>query len=43
MYDFIHLFAPHLSRERVDRVAAEADPATRARLAHALSDRLPTL
>jgi LysR family transcriptional regulator, cys regulon transcriptional activator len=43
MYDFMHLFAPHLSRERVDRVAAEPDPAVRAKLAQALNDRLPTL
>ena len=43
MYDFIQLFAPHLTRERVDRVAAEADPAVRAKLAQALGDKLPTI
>ena len=43
MYDFIQLFAPHLTRERVDRVAAEADPAVRAKLALALGDKLPTI
>ena len=43
MYDFIQIFAPHLTRERVDRVAAEADPAARARLAQALGERLPTI
>ena len=43
MYDFIQLFAPHLTRERVDRVAAEADPAVRVKLAQALGEKLPTL
>ena len=43
MYDFIHLFAPHLTREKVDRVAAEPDPAVRAKLAQALGERLPTV
>jgi LysR family transcriptional regulator, cys regulon transcriptional activator len=43
MYDFMHLFAPHLTRERVDRVAAEPDPAVRVKLAQALNDRLPTV
>ncbi len=43
MYDFIHLFAPHLTREKVDRVAAEPDPAVRAKLAQALGEKLPTI
>jgi LysR family cys regulon transcriptional activator len=43
MYDFIQLFASHLTRERVDRVASEADPAVRVKLAQALADKLPTL
>jgi len=43
MYDFMHLFAPHLSREKVDRVAAEPDPAARQRLAAALGEKLRTL
>jgi LysR family transcriptional regulator, cys regulon transcriptional activator len=43
MYDFIALFAPHLTREKVDRVAAEADPAARAKLAQALGEKLRTL
>jgi LysR family transcriptional regulator, cys regulon transcriptional activator len=43
MYDFMALFAPHLTREKIDRVAAEADPAVRARLAQALGEKLRTL
>lgn len=43
MYDFIGLFAPHLTRERVDRVASEADPAARVKLAQALGEKLPTI
>jgi LysR family cys regulon transcriptional activator len=43
MVDFIRIFAPHLTRERVDRVAAEADPAVRVKLAQALGERLPTI
>ncbi|HUS25293.1 MAG TPA: HTH-type transcriptional regulator CysB [Candidatus Binatia bacterium] len=43
MYDFIAIFAPHLTRERVDRVAAEADPAARVRLAQGLGQKLPTI
>lgn len=43
MYDFIAVFAPHLTRDKVDRVAAEEDPATRAKLAQALGEKLRTL
>ncbi|MCI0749301.1 MAG: HTH-type transcriptional regulator CysB [Nevskiales bacterium] len=43
MYDFISIFAPHLTREKVDRVAAEPDPVVRAKLALALGQRLPTI
>lgn len=43
MYDFITSFAPHLTRERVDRIAAEPDPAARAKLAQALTDKLKTI
>jgi LysR family transcriptional regulator, cys regulon transcriptional activator len=43
MYDFMALFAPHLTRERIDAVAAEADPAARTRLAAGLGDKLKTL
>ncbi|MGH8630811.1 MAG: HTH-type transcriptional regulator CysB, partial [Burkholderiales bacterium] len=43
MYDFIALFAPHLTREKVDRVAAEPDPALRAKLALALGEKLRTI
>jgi hypothetical protein len=32
-----------LTRERVDRVASEADPAVRVKLAQALGEKLPTL
>ena len=43
MYDFMALFAPHLTREKIDRVAAEADPTARARLAATLGEKLRTL
>ena len=43
MYDFISIFAPHLKREKVDEVAAEADPAARVNLAQALGQKLPTI
>jgi LysR family transcriptional regulator, cys regulon transcriptional activator len=43
MYDFMALFAPHLTRDRIDRVAAEPDPAVRVRLAAALGEKLKTL
>ncbi len=43
MYDFISIFAPHLKREKVDEVAAEADPAARVKLAQALGQKLPTI
>ncbi|HUR41714.1 MAG TPA: HTH-type transcriptional regulator CysB [Verrucomicrobiae bacterium] len=43
MYDFMALFAPHLTRDKVDRIASESDAAARARLAQFLSDKLRTL
>jgi LysR family cys regulon transcriptional activator len=43
MYDFIQIFAPHLTREKVDRVAAEDDPAVRVKLAASLGEKLRTL
>jgi LysR family cys regulon transcriptional activator len=43
MYDFISIFAPHLKREKVDEVAAEPDPAARAKLALLLGQKLPTI
>jgi LysR family cys regulon transcriptional activator len=43
MVDFIGIFAPHLTREKLDRVSAEPDPATRVKLAQALGQKLPTI
>jgi LysR family cys regulon transcriptional activator len=43
MYDFMQLFAPHLARDKIDRVAAEPDQAARQKLAAALADKLRTL
>jgi LysR family transcriptional regulator, cys regulon transcriptional activator len=43
MYDFIQIFAPHLVRDKVDRIAAEPDPAARARLALTLGEKLRTI
>jgi LysR family cys regulon transcriptional activator len=43
MYDFIQIFAAHLTREKVDRVANEPDPAARIQLARALGEKLKTI
>jgi LysR family transcriptional regulator, cys regulon transcriptional activator len=43
MYDFIHLFAPHLTRETVDRIGAVPEHEQRRKLALGLMGRLPTL
>ena len=43
MYDFITLFAPHLTREKVDRIAAEPDAAVRIKLAQSFGEKLKTL
>jgi len=43
MYDFISIFAAHLTRERVDAAASEPDPQARARLVQSFAKSLPVI